>query len=124
METKPFIIDFNPEIGLLTIKFTGDLTVEDIIDSILEANQNLPLAKDLKVISDFRDAESDMRFIELPKLIKPTLKVIKNYNSILNAIIADKPHATALSCLYIGLIKKSNIDYEILLLLKLQKNGL
>ena len=124
METKPYIIGFNQEIGLLTIKYFGNLTVDDIIASMIKANQDFPLPKDLKVISDFRDAESKLNYIELPKLIKPTLKVIKDHNSILNAIIADKPLTTALSFLFKGFIKKSNVDYEIFTSIEAAKDWL
>lgn len=113
METKPYLITYNQEIGLLTIEYSEYLTVDDIIASMKEAKQDFPLSKNLKVISDFRNVKSDMKYVELPKLIRPTLEVIKSHDSILDAILVNKPYTTALSFLFKGLIKKSNVEYEI-----------
>jgi len=123
-KTKAYKINYQEEIGLLTIKYTKHLNMNDIIDSMQEAKHNFPLAKDLKVISDFREVESKMKYIELPKLIKPTLEVIKSHDSILDAILVNKPHTTALSILFKKLIRKSNIDYEIFTSLEAAKEWL
>lgn len=71
METKPYLITYNQEIGLLTIEYSEYLTVDDIIASMKEAKQDFPLSKNLKVISDFKNVKSDMKYVELPKLIRP-----------------------------------------------------
>lgn len=113
MKEKAYTINYQEEIELLTIRYAKHLTIADIIASMREANQNFPLSKNLKVISDFRKVESKMKYIELPKLIKPTLEVIKNHASILDAILVNKPHTTALSVLFKKLIRQSNVEYEI-----------
>ncbi len=113
MDPKPYIIDFDAEVGLLSINYQGNLSIKDIIASFNEAKQNLPLPKDLLILSDFRGTETEVKYLELPKLIGPTLEAIKGHTSINNAIIADDPKTMAFSTLFRTLVKKSIINYKI-----------
>ena len=113
METKPYIIKFSEEVGLLHIQYVGNLTADNIIASMKDAKQNYKLPGNLLVISDFRKAETKLKIKELPKLVKPTLEVIRNHKSVYNALIFDRPYGTALLILFMDLIKKSNTEYKV-----------
>lgn len=113
LKQKPYIISFSEDIGLLHIRYVGILTIEDISASFKEAKRDFPLPKDLLVISNFLDAETNIRYTELHKLIRPTIDVIRSHKSIYDAIITDKPKGMAFSTLFKALIKKSNVNYKI-----------
>ncbi len=113
MRQKPYIISFNEDIGLLHIRYIGNLTIEDIGTSFKEAKQNFPLPKDLLVISNFLEANTKIKYTELHKLIRPTLNVIRSHKSIFDAIITDKPKGMVFTTLFKEFIKKKNVHYKI-----------
>lgn len=113
MKTKPYTISFTEDIGLLHIRYVGILSIEDISASFKEAKRDFPLPEDLLVISNFLDADTNIRYTELHKLIRPTIDVIRSHKSIYDAIITDDPKGMAFSTLFKALIKRSNVNYKI-----------
>jgi len=113
MEHKAYLINFSEDIDLLHIKYTGIITVDNIIASMKDAKQGFDLPENLLVISDFRKAETKLKFKELPKLVQPTLDVIRSHMSIYNALVVNNPYGTAMIMLFMGLIKKPNTEYKV-----------
>ena len=113
MKQKPYTISFAEDIGLLHIRYLGDLAIDDISTSFKEAKQDYPLPDDLLVISNFLEAKTNIRYTELHKLIRPTLDVIRSHKSIYDAIITDDPKGMAFTTLFKSLIKKTNVNYKI-----------
>lgn len=107
------LTNFIEEINLLEVKYEGTISVKELIDYINETRKNKSYPRDLRIITDARNVKMDFNPDDLSKIIEANTKSLKNYNSITDAFVIDKPKETALSLLFQELSKNKNYKFKI-----------
>jgi hypothetical protein len=92
-------IKFNKELKILEIEFTGDISLEDLIDYGEKIRLNNELPRELKILTDARESAFKINPNDLKVVVLELKKQIKPYKSVRSAVIQTKPVETALSML-------------------------
>ena len=86
--------------GIFKVTFSGTVTAEDITKYLLEFESlnNLPQA--FLSLYDLRDANMDLKIIDILSISKLTKKVTSSYETVRTAFLVNKPNLTAYSILF------------------------
>ncbi len=106
-------VNFNEEKGILFAKYEGEITLYDIIAYINFTKLNREFPRDLKILSDARNAIFKIKPDDLDIVINENNKSLNKYNYIFDAILLDSPNETALSILYKRLAKNDKYKFEV-----------
>jgi phage-related protein len=104
---------FDETDNVLFIKLKGNVSIENILQSADELEQNKTLPRVLRIIEDARDANVKLSVREL-HLIEQKIRIVaKNFDSIRHAVIHSTPINTALSFMMSDMIKSSNYNLKV-----------
>lgn len=107
------VSEFNNQTGVLESKFTGKLSLKEVLDYIIATKNNREYPRDLKIITDSSQAIFDFSFSDLQSIVIENEKSLEQYDSITDAIIVSNPNTTALSMLYQELEKSKKYRFNI-----------
>ncbi len=91
---------FNKELNIYETKYTGLLTILNIIDHYNRIAKNNKLPKILNTIIDCREAQFDIKTNEINYTKEAVKSALNKYEKIKEAIIIDKPYETAIATLF------------------------
>lgn len=106
---------FNIEQGILFVSYTEIITIYDIVGYINATKLNNAYPRNLRIISDARNAKFSLNPDDLETIITENNEALKRYNFIFDAILVDSPNETALAMLYQQLSKADNYKFELFL---------
>ena len=106
-------VKFNLIKGVLETKFSGEVTVDQIIDYIKSAKDSSSFPRFLKVLTDATAAEMAFQGDDLMKIVEANNQFLANYEAIIDAIVIDTPRETALSLLYGELSKSHKYRFKV-----------
>lgn len=95
---------YNETDKILYINYSGDITVDELIDYITNVGSNKVYPRVLKILEDRRDGHFKFSIRENIKISKHAIQFAKEYRKVYLAALNDKPKETAYT-----------IDYQILL---------
>lgn len=104
---------FNKRKGILYTKYSGIITVFDIVEFIIDTKNNKQYPRNLRILSDAREADFLLNPEDLDIIINENNQSLKNYNFIFDAILVDSPKETALTVLYQKLSSTDNYKFEL-----------
>jgi hypothetical protein len=90
---------FNEELQILEVRYEGSIRISDLMEYGNSVFTDESLPRDLRILTDAKNASYILLPEEIPQVIKMTLKHIKPYNKVKAAFIQSKPIETALSLL-------------------------
>lgn len=97
--------EFDQQSGLLKTKFSGVITAEEIAGYVVANNQNKSYPRNLKILSDAREAEFAFKAKELVKIKHEIFESVKVFEKVSDTFVIDKPLETALSLAYMELAR-------------------
>lgn len=97
-------IKYNKIDKILYIHFSGDVTVEELLQYIEKVGKDKSLPRVLKVLEDRRDGSFNFSIRENIKISKYAYQFVNDYKKVYMAAVNDKPKETAFT-----------IDYQVLL---------
>lgn len=91
---------FNQQTGILETRYIGDITLKQIIDYIEATKNNCTYPRHLKILTDAGQANMLFGHKDIDAIVSANNESLKNYNSITDALIIDKPMETALTTFF------------------------
>ncbi len=104
----------NDSLGIVEVNYEGSVKIGDIagiIKTVIYKNRNI--AKDLRILSDLRNAEYTFLVVEFSEVVKTLEKNLPCFNSVRVAVIHTNPKETAFSIYYESLLKLENYQHRI-----------
>ncbi|MCX6180726.1 MAG: hypothetical protein NT150_02195 [Bacteroidetes bacterium] len=92
--------DFNQDEGVLLVLMEGDITTDDILRNMDFISEAAGIPRNLKLVTDFRNADFVSPASEIEVLLKYSVEKSKNFTFIREAFIAGTPKSTALAMIY------------------------
>lgn len=88
---------FDSSDNIFYVKVEGEISLDEILNFLIDFKKikNLPL--DLKLFYDIRKANFKMGINDIPELAKKTKISTENYRTIKTVFLVDKPRHTALA---------------------------
>ena len=105
--------DFDHQKKILITRFEGDVELIEIIDYINATRDNKSYPRGLRILTDSRKSNMLITPDEIPAIVEANNRSLKNYTFIIDAIILENPHDTAMSYLFQELSKTRNYFFEI-----------
>ena len=106
-------IKFDEKTGILLSTWKGDINLNQIIDYIDSVRLNEDYPRRLKILSDSKDSNFVILPEDLPKIVEANKKSLKQYDTIIDAMLVANPHDTAMSILYQELSAIPNYFFKI-----------
>lgn len=110
---KMITVKYDEKTGILLSTWKGDIDLNQIVDYIDSVRLNEAYPRRLKILSDSRDANFILRPGDLPKIVEANQKSLKQYDTIIDAMLVANPRDTALSVLYQELSAIPDYFFEI-----------
>ncbi len=104
---------FNQHSKILEVTFKGNVTLAEIVNYIKATKKKGIYPRKLKIITDSRNAIFNFSIDDLEIIVEENYKSLEKYEMIIDAIIIDDPKNTALSMLYLELVKTNKYKFEI-----------
>ena len=106
-------INFDEKTGILLSTWKGDIDLNQIVDYIdsVRLNENYPRL--LKILSDSKDSNFVLLPEDLPKIVVANINSLKQYDTIIDAMVVTNPRDTAMSILYQELSAIPNFFFKI-----------
>lgn len=104
---------FNQHSKILEATFEGNVILSDIVNYIKATKENDTYPRKLKILTDSRGATFNFSVKDLEIIVEENYKSLEKYEMIIDAIIIDDPNNTALSMLYLELVKTNRYKFEI-----------
>lgn len=98
--------NFNKIDDILYVHFSGDITVEKILEYIDKVGRDKSLPRVLKVLEDRRDGIFNFSIRENIRISKFAFQFVNDYKKIYMAAVSDKPKETAFAMNYKILLSK------------------
>ena len=93
-------VHFNQERGILESVWSGDVDLKQILNYIDATRLNKDYPRRLKILTITLEASFLILPEDLPKIVEANLKSLEQYDIIIDGIVLENPHDTALSFLY------------------------
>lgn len=107
------LTNFNHHKGIIETNFEGDVTIKEIVDYIIATKENESYPRFLKILTNATEANMDLSIDDLSIIVEENYKSLKKYDTIIDAIIIEKPKETALTMLYQRLAKNDKYRFKI-----------
>jgi hypothetical protein len=104
---------FDSKTGILDSKYTGVVTLDQIVDYIVATKENTSYPRFLKILSDATQAEMNFPGDALSTIVDENNKSLERYDTIVDAIVIDSPRETALSLLYKELSRSQKYRFKV-----------
>lgn len=104
---------FNKKLGLLETKFEGDVILSEVVDYIIYTKENKTYPRKLKIITDATTANFKFSRSDINVILEENYKSLEKYDFIIDAIISENPKNTALSMLYMELVKTNKYEFNV-----------
>ena len=104
---------FNSHTGVLESEFTGDVTLNEILNYIIATKNNKTYPRLLKIKTNATHANFKFSIDDLEKIVLENRKSLEKYDAIIDAIIVENPKTTVISMLYQELEKDENYKFNI-----------
>lgn len=104
---------FNHKTGILDSQFIDEITLKEIVDYIISTKENSIYPRKLKILTDATKAIMSLKTDDLHVIVHENNKSIEKYDSIVDAIVIDKPKETAISLLYQEMAKNSKYRFQV-----------
>jgi hypothetical protein len=105
---------YNSRSKILEVKVTGDISIEGIIGHYNYIAENDALPDILRILIDCRGAAFDVDINSIESTTEAVKKSLKRYKIIKEAILVDKPFATAVAKIFqLFNSKIKNYSFEI-----------
>lgn len=85
---------------ILEVNVTGTLTIETIISHYERITNDVSLPRILRVLIDAKSAKFDIKMDDIKSTTDGVTKALQRYIYISEAILVDKPYATAVALLF------------------------
>lgn len=105
--------DFGHKKQVLITRFEGDVNLKEITDYIDATRLNKKYPRELRIITDSRKSNMLLKPEDLSAIVDANNKSLKEYTYIIDAIILENPHDTAMSFLYKELSKTKNYYFKL-----------
>lgn len=105
--------NFNKETNILETQFKGDVHLNEIIDYIINTKENRNLPRTLKILTNAQDADFKFTVNDLKAIHSENVESLKNFDSIVDAIIIASPQTAALTLLYQELAKSNQYHFDV-----------
>ncbi len=105
--------NFNAHKGIIETNFEGDVTIKEIVDYIITTKENESYPRFLKILTDATEANMDFTLDDLSIIVEENSKSLEKYDTIIDAIIIEKPKETALTFMYQRLAKNNKYRFKI-----------
>jgi len=106
-------VKFNEATGILDSKYTGEVTLDEIVDYIVSTKENISYPRFLKILTDATQAEMNFPGDALSTIVDENNKSLERYDTIVDAIVIDSPRETALSLLYKELSRSLKYRFKV-----------
>ena len=107
------ITTFNDQKGILDSNFTGDITLQEVVDYIVATRKNKSYPRKLKILTDATNSNMNFNASDLCTIVSENNKSLENYQYIIDAIIIESPKETALSMLYQEIAKNKKYMFSV-----------
>ena len=107
------IIKFDKNTGILLSTWKGDIDLNQVVNYIDSVRLNEDNPRRLKILTDSREANFILNPEDLPTIVEANIKSLKQYDTIIDAMLVANPHDTALSILYQELSAIPNYFFKI-----------
>lgn len=104
---------YNAKIDILETTFTGEVTLEQILDYISFSSLDTEHPGVLKILSDCTKANFKISPDDIPAIAEAANEVLQYHPYIIDAIIMASPYETALSFLYQKIRPNNKYIFEI-----------
>ncbi len=91
---------FNNQSKILESKYSGEVTLAEVINNIISIKENKIYPRDLKIKADATNAIFKFSIADLKLIDLESQKFSEKYSLIIEAIIVDNPKTTVFSMLY------------------------
>lgn len=91
---------YNDRDLILEVNVTGTLTIETIISHYERITNDVSLPRILRVLIDAKSAKFDIKMDDIKSTTDGVTKALQRYIYISEAILVDKPYATAVALLF------------------------
>lgn len=88
------------EKGILESRWEEEVTLEQIVDYIRQTKNNYNYPRNLKIITYASEAELALKPDDLKVIVEENIQSLANYDTIVDAFIANEAQVAALSFLY------------------------
>jgi len=105
--------NFNNDNQLLISFFEGDIVLTEITDYINATRLNKTFPRKLKILTDSRKSNMLLKPEDLPLIVEANNRSLDVYDYIVDAIVLNNPHDTAITYLYGELSKKNNYFFKL-----------
>lgn len=96
--------NYNKSDDILYVQFSGDISIEDLLEHITTVGSNKEVPRILRTLEDRRGATFNFSIRDNLRIAQRAIQFAKNYNKVYLAALNEKPIGTAFA-----------IDYQMLL---------
>ncbi len=105
--------NFNSELGIFELKYSGNVNLEDILEFIRKhLDNNALLPRKLKILTDARQIKFNFMPDDVSEIGREVKSLISQYTCIWDAFITDSPFETAMTLLYKNVMKGYNHKFK------------
>ena len=105
--------NFDHQKQILISRFENDINIEDITAYINATRLNKDYPRKLRILTDSSKSNMILSPEDLPKIVEANNNSLKEYTYIIDAIILENPHDTAISYLYKEISKNKNYFFKL-----------
>lgn len=92
--------NFNEKVGILEVKFFGDVSCNEIADYINATKLNPDYPRFLRILTDATEANMVFGHNDIQSIVDANNESLKNYEYIVDALIVEKSLETALTAFF------------------------
>jgi hypothetical protein len=104
---------YNSNEQILYVKFTGTVTIEELLDHVSPKADRAHYPKHLKALTNARNARIEIKPSELELIKERILQTISRLDKFIDAFVVESPMETALSIMYRELSKNPKYEFKV-----------
>ena len=104
---------FNNSNNILEVKYSGDVSLNQILEYINETKLNSKYPRTLKILTNATEANMSFSPNDVQAIVDANNKSLQNYDYIIDAIIVANPNETALSVFFQLLSENQKYKFKV-----------
>jgi len=109
----PHTMGLNPELGVLAIRYSGDVSVEELMQVMDEAVHLAGFHAGLTAIGDFRNCEVSVTAADIDRLVGYAKRTDLAWGDTRWALIADKDYIYGLARIYMAKTQMMHVESRV-----------